>query len=348
MRHVPTHTAPQDDDPEQRSSHLDPEETSSGLVRNPLVPAVDDERYELVARFRHSFWQDRRPHVRAALAACFGECEALERFDLCGANCWVMRATDGSGRLRLAADRCHCRWCEACATERRRLIARNLLTKLQERYHLPNLRAPAANLRFLTLTLRHTDQPLREQMDRLFASWGKLRNRKEIKPRLTGGIAFFEIKVSSRDNRWHPHLHILCEGDYLAHDVLRRLWLEITGDSSIVDIRRIRTVIEAGSYVAKYAAKGVDHSVWRSPDRLHEAMLAFRGRRTFNTFGTFTRLGLSKPPEDDVGWEPVAPLHRLLSDAARGVAEAIQILRSLKGGPCANPVDGLIHVPSPP
>lgn len=316
-----------------QSSELDPVETSTGRVRSPLVPPCPEERAEVAITFRHSFWNARRSHIRDALNTSGLATESLERFDACGTNCWVMQSQDGANRLRLAADRCHNRWCEACQAERRRLICRNLCAGLDRL----NLSKDA--LRFVTLTLAHNDKPLREQLDRIYSCWQRLKQRPFFKTRIKGTIAFFEVTISQKDGRWHPHLHVMIHGDYIPKDKLSATWREVTGDSFIVDIRLIRNPREAAGYIAKYAAKAVSHTVWRLADKLLEAIEAFKSRRLFNTTGTFKAMHLSKPPEDDCGWSPLAPLYQIVARARAGDADAVHILRQLSAYNAPDPID---------
>lgn len=324
-----------------------PGETTPGIIPSPLLPDIPDEPAAVAIDFRHSFWQHARPRIREALKATGLDDEKLGRFDACGCNCWVMRADNDSRRFRLAADRCHNRWCAACAAERRRLVCRNLLTKLSARYDVPP-RAPVKCLRFITVTLKSTDTPLSDQMTRILQCWSKLRERPKIRDLITGGVAFFEITRNTTTRLWHPHLHVLCEGEYIALELLKKEWLAVTGDSFVVDIRRIRTLAEACGYVAKYAAKGVTQAIINDRDSLQEVIVAFRGRRLFNTFGSFFKLALSQRPDDECGWIPVAPLHRLIADARAGSAEAIHILRVLRGASTDEPIDRQLPVPDTP
>lgn len=331
---VPTATTPQSDDGPSSPSRLDPVETSTGRVRNPAVPPLDDTAESSQLTFRHGFWWERRHRIRDGLTACGASEEVMKRFNACGDNAWVMVAKDGSGRLRVAADRCHNRWCEACQTERRRLICRNLLEGLKDH--------AAESLRFITLTLKSNDEPLSKQLDRIYASWRKLRDVPAIKKCVRGTIAFFEVTISEKDARWHPHIHVLVDGTYLAKEVLSQEWLKITGDSYIVDIKLVRNAAVAAGYIAKYAAKAVSHSVWRQHDKLCEAIAAFTSRRLFNTTGSFRRMDLSKRPADDIGWEPIEPLYKLIARARAGNADAIHILRQLGAANAPDPIDAYL------
>ncbi len=324
-------------------SQLDPVETSADRIRCPLVPPTDDDNSLAVQNFRHSFWSERRNRVRESITKLSPSEEVIRRFDTCGSNCWVMRATDNSGRLRLAADRCHNRWCEACQVEKRRLIARNLTNALTEQ------KTAGDRLRFITVTLKTTDTPLTDQLDRIYAAWRKLCQHPKIKPHIAGTISFFEVTLSMTTRLWHPHIHALVDGTYIAKDLLSQVWKEITTDSFIIDIKQIRNAAAAAGYVAKYASKAVSHYVWNNAERLEEAMFALRSRRLFNTTGTFRKMNLSQPPPDDVGWEALAPLHVLIAKARNGDADATHILRALRSSSNEDPIDAYMRPgPSPP
>lgn len=211
------------------------------------------------------------------------------------------------------------------------MIAHNI------REHLDARRA-----RFVTLTLRSDRESLQYLLDHLYASFARLRRTKLWQNTQRGGVAFCEIKWSARNERWHPHLHILTEGRYLAKQALSNAWRKATGDSFIIDIRKVSSAERAISYVVKYASKPHDASIWRVPERLLEAMLAMRGRRLCLTYGTWRGISLTDVPESGA-WTPIAPLAILLSQAQSGDAAASQILSHLPGTPipddCRSPPD---------
>jgi len=128
-------------------------------------------------------------------------------------------------------------------------------------------------------------------------------------------------------------------GKYLPHPIVKAAWLEITGDSSIVDIRPVRDGPMAASYVAKYAGKSVDARVWSDPERLTEAMLALVSRRTFQTFGSWTDLNLSIPDADDTVWVPLAPLSTIIIASHAGDLDAQRIVRALSRSWAKEPID---------
>lgn len=189
---------------------------------------------------------------------------------------------------------------------------------------------PKCHLRLLTLTIRSTATPLTNQIDRIYDAFRTFRNRKPIRKRITGGLYFLEITVNPDTRLWHPHLHILCMGSYLPVDLVRRHWFDVTTDSYICDVRYIKTPGYAAGYVTKYAGKTIPISVWRDPCLLQEAITAMENRRTFQTFGKMKHLDLSRVPDEDTTWTPIASLATIITQANAGGAIARDILNQLR------------------
>lgn len=108
--------------------------------------------------------------------------------------------------------------------------------------------------------------------------------------KVAGGIASYEI-TNHDDNGWHPHVHMICLlTDWIDQKALSQEWQEITGDSFIVDIRRIKPKdggkggvdIASGLLeVCKYALKFQDLTL---EDTWH-AYNVLRTRRLVQGFG---------------------------------------------------------------
>jgi hypothetical protein len=211
-------------------------------------------------------------------------------------------------------DRCRHRWCPACQRERGLLIANNIRAKL-----------PRAQLRFLTLTIRTTNLSLSESLDKLARAWQSLRRRKTWQRYVRGGLAVLEIDWREPTSRWHPHLHVLWQGDFFPHHELRASWLSATHDSFVVDVRRVHDLDHAAKYLTKYLTKSVTPDVWRDPERLAEAISATRHRKLISTFGSWLRLRLTEPPSDDTEWITVCPAGDLLAAILRGDRPAVDI-----------------------
>jgi len=322
--------------PPSSSSSVHTDETSSEVPSHLPSSPASDRSARVCQVFRHSFWKTRRAAVYRALSADPDLWRRRDRFAACGATAWVLRDADDPSRVRLATNACHDRFCEACARERRNLVASNIAT-----------RVPDEGLRLLTLTLKSSDLPLPAVLDRLHASWARFRQHADIARYLRGGVAFVELTYSDSRRQWHPHLHVLFAGRFLPHAVAKAAWLAVTGDSFIVDVRAVRDAKAAGAYVAKYASKAIPASIILRPDLLPAVLAAFRGRRTFATFGSWARLHLSKPDPDPTTWVPWIELPRLIDRAKAGDPEARSVLLRLVNTPALPPTDlpAALHPP---
>lgn len=260
----------------------------------------------------------------------------LGRFASCGANAYVLASTLVPGRYRIASDKCHCRWCVPCATERRSLVAANLHDRM-----------PTGRVRFLTLTLK--SQPgvgLRDRLDRLYQCFTRWRTSPRIRPRMEGGLSMVEITWSAEQRSWHTHLHVLCTGSYLPHEVASAEWHRVTGDSYVVDIREVKKRDIAVGYVVKYAGWAVDGSVTSREDQYVEAIRALRGRRMLATWGTWRRMDLTRRPDDGDEWIVVMPLHRLIAMCDAGDADAARVMSTIRREPTTLPVYGGVELNS--
>lgn len=303
------------------SSLLDPNETTEACKADlPQHLQTDDDR-DLSRSFRHAGWHSRRVKTLRALRRCDFSDARTGRFEQCGSTAYVLKTLDPDPAYRIASNRCHDRFCVPCATDKARVVAANLLSKLPER-----------PLRFITLTLRSNDLPLQDRLNKLYKDFAKLRGVLRRHRKTTGGIAFLEITRNEGTSQWHPHVHIIAAGDYIPQPWLRDRWLEITGDSFIVDVRLIRDRREAAAYITKYATKTLSAKVWNDHTALCEAINALSGRRTFNVFGDWVGLNLSKPPSDDVQWVYYATLPDLLRLNRSGDLEARRVLSFLTNG----------------
>lgn len=92
----------------------------------------------------------------------------------------------------------------------------------------------------------HLRQSMRVMIDRARdCRKGRGRARGSFFADVLGGVGSFEFKRGGNSGEWHPHVHILAIAPYwpdagLDGRQLSREWHELTGDSYIVDVRRIR------------------------------------------------------------------------------------------------------------
>ena len=280
--------------------------------------------------FRHSGWASLRRCVSDALESLADGDNRVDRFHNCGSHAWVMQSVEDANHYRITCNKCRDRFCTPCANDRAQHIANCVAAFAAQR-----------ELRLVTLTLRQTSATLKQDINRLYQSFAKLRRRRGWTATQRGGVYFCEVKRRRADDGWHIHLHALCEGVWLDKKWLSRTWHQITGDSFIVDIRFCRSSADAARYVAKYASKGVHGSCYHDPLVLREAIMAIKGRRLIGKFGTWSALDLKAEVETG-DWHPVDTLSRLLRRSTSGEEFATHVLNMLRRQPCRD------TGPSPP
>ena len=278
--------------------------------------------------FRHRGWAEDRKRVKAALIRAGVSPQRLERFVQCGGRCRVQYSA-AANRHRLVGQYCRDRFCIPCCNARSVRVQAWMLRVIRD-----------DRLRFITLTLRASDDTLRAVHDRLIVCFRALREESCWKNAIKGGAAVVEITRGKYGTHWHVHLHVLVVGGFLDKRELKDAWLRTTGDSFIVDIRSVGNANDAVRYVAKYATKGWAASVLRDPDATVECIESLRGRRLLITFGTWYRF--DDPGEDEAvdDWHEVGRLGEVFFAALDRQQWAMGVFRGLGvviGGTVARP-----------
>lgn len=113
-----------------------------------------------------------------------------------------------------------------------------------------------------------------------------------------GGVMSIEIKRGKNSGLWHPHVHMiwLCEEVPNASQ-LSKEWLELTGDSYIVDVREFygESVVDGFLEVFKYALKFSDMELsdnW-------EAYQLLKEKRLVDNFGLLRGVKVSEELTDE-------------------------------------------------
>lgn len=270
-----------------------------------IEPATREE-----TEFRHGGWTVRRCQVWASLKRIGTRDANLTMFAQCGSSLWLKRNTEGTD-VKLVCNKCHNRMCIPCGNDRAALITENLAQILD-----------AKHTRFMTFTLRHSQTPLRDQLHRLRHSFNMLRRHKSWKESVRGGAAFLEVKISEKDGMWHPHLHLMVEGQFWDQREISREWHCVTGDSSIVHIKAMDDVAAMARYVTKYVTKPASKEIFCDAEKLDEFICAMKGQRLCFTFGSWRGLKLEEVPDDNVTWISVGNVSYLKSKATDGDEDA--------------------------
>lgn len=268
--------------------------------------------------FRHTGSWPTRNRIRKAIESTEGSRSRLERWDGCGSYATVMQNADNAQELRIVSRKCRDRFCPTCGRERSWRIANALAAKVKDQKH-----------RFITLTVKHRDEPLKELIDKLLTAFKALRRTPLWRTSIRAGAAFLEVK---KGNGWHPHLHLVTFGSFIHHAELSMMWLKVTGDSSVVDIRLVKDAQNTIKYVTKYASKPLDHSVVFDRKALKEAIETLKGRKLLWTFGEW-RGWTFEEVEDEKCWQTVCSLEELLSLASAGDQTAKEMMARLQRSP---------------
>lgn len=159
---------------------------------------------------------EEREKIRHRLEA-EGEFDLAEKLANCGLPIEMVCAHCGEhGEVET---HCKRRWCPACAwlVQRKRLERYSGAVKL--------MRYPA----FLTLTIANSPDP--ESVRKLRKDWAKMRRRKIIAGKVSGGIA--AIEVTNKGKGWHPHLHAIIDSKWLAVSTPEPHWTDTPEDYAL-------------------------------------------------------------------------------------------------------------------
>ena len=234
----------------------------------------------------------------------------------CRSRAWFIRHEE-TGKVRIATKQCRLRWCFHCSESRQQFITQAVLPWFQM------VKKP----RLLTVTLKHSQDPLDEQIEHLYDCFRKLRNRKTCKEAIRGGIWFFQVTYNQKTGEWHPHIHALLDAEYMLHAKLMSDWYDITSDSTIIHIRNVDNPEKTLSHNARYAARPsallkIPKSLWK------ELYYAFDKRRICGTWGTARKISLrpTKPP-DSGKWQDVGGFRTVIAlkdddDNARAIFDS--------------------------
>lgn len=189
---------------------------------------------------------------------------------------------------------CHDRLCPSCQRVRSR--------KLLQRYGsmAKTLQKPA----LITLTLKAGG--LEKNINRIYENFKKLRRQKIWKHSIAGYVASLEVLPSTSDvKQWHVHIHILADMKYYINkQEMSDAWLDLTGDSMIVDVRLAKknAVVEVLKYITKLSAL-------QTQEQVVEMAVALAGRRTITTVGTMRgRLTDEELDVPDNTWQYIGKL----------------------------------------
>lgn len=191
--------------------------------------------------------------------------------------------------------------CPFCARAR----AMKALGAYLERFEVLRAAEPRLKLALLTLTVKNGPD-LQERFEHLEKSWKTYCKRRRQSLSVKRGYnelskvagALFSYELTKGADGWHPHLHAVVVLDHwIDQRKLADEWEGITGDSRIVDIRRIKgDPVEGFAEVCKYALKFSD----LDEADTYYAYQVLKGRRLQGSFGCFRGVVVPDKVTDDL------------------------------------------------
>lgn len=311
-------------------------------MSDSLVHIQETKPESLVAR---SYRQQCLHHCKAELTAAQTTYRAIDvsegtareaKLLECRTQAWFVRHSD-TGEVRVSSHHCRLRWCPLCSR------ARSAFLQQQVQSWFSSVKSP----KFLTLTVKHTQDSLSDQLSGLYDSWQRLRKLKVMIHKCKGGVWFFQLCFNNRTSEWHPHIHCIIDSAYISHNWLSRQWLKITGDSKVVDIRAVRDPKDVAEYVAKYAARPAQMDRL-STKRCIELVTCMHGRRMCGVWGNAQ--GLSLRPhklEDADKWQRVGSYTTIVNTAgsdsgSKAILDSYRLNRPLAEGTFVSDYDFFI------
>lgn len=272
-------------------------------------------------RLHARFERERSKIIDALLNGDLPLARRAARIEGCCSHPSIARKPDG--KLQLVLYACRDRMCPRCQVARGQRASRRIESIILA------MNSP----RKIELTVKHRVASLEEQTDRLYAALRELRKSKVWRQYVRGGVAVFEITINEKDRTWHPHFHIVYDGDFFPHKQLVAEWHRITTDSTYAFIKPVYNRKAAASYVGTYLSKSIDFTTLTAPE-LREYAQAQHGRRLVLTFGTSHAQNPDPKPEPHVTAddEHLINTHTLTAAADAGnerARKAVELLRGL-------------------
>ncbi|MBA7659879.1 hypothetical protein ES703_67873 [subsurface metagenome] len=242
-----------------------------------------------------------------------GDESHLQRILSCRKEAWFVQNSE-TLEIRVASKHCNLRWCPLCSESRQFFITTQTTDWLKSCHH-PKL---------LTLTLRHTSSPLKHQIQFLYESFRQLRKKSYFKKNVTGGIWFFQVKISKTDGNWHPHLHCTIDGNYLTFNKIQKLWIRITKGSKFLNIKPCTDIERSAKHIARYAARPADLADLEFDQGL-ELYYALKSKRLVGSWGTARSLSFrpTKPPDAHL-WKNIGSWTSV--QAMRGIQQEADLI----------------------
>lgn len=243
------------------------------------------------------------------------------------ANCckWPHIVLRNDGKPAISLQRCKDRLCPVCS----KLKAMTTNARVKEAVRL------LPSKRFVTLTILSTGKTLKQASTNCTDGFRELRRSKFWKEHVTAGVWTKEIKPGTAEGTWNVHLHMIVSGKYMPQDQLSHAWMQATGDSYVVDIRKVYDDEKAAGYVTKYISKPGNFDRW-SQTEIEQFAAATKGERLIGTFGKLhsaAKLDEEKPESEQLSGQSISAykLMQMDSEQVPAARRAVELLSRMGG-----------------
>ncbi|MDM1755919.1 protein rep, partial [Acinetobacter towneri] len=156
--------------------------------------------------------------------------------------------------------------------------------------------------------------------------------------KIDGAMYSYENTYNEQTGEWHPHVHMLVLlNDWIDQEQLSETWHEITGDSFVVDVRRVKKSKEFGyakaaAEVCKYALKFGDLTV----EKTWEAFKILKGKRLSGAFGSLYGVKIPENLADEMPDDQDLPYLEMLYKFVFGKHSYYDLVMTRQVEPQAN------------
>lgn len=280
-----------------------------GVRRPTWLP--EDSRLQECMHERH---YDARERIISALGGVNLGPRARQARRLAGCCSSVKFFVDPRvGKVRPWVCRCRDRMCPFCSRARASHVTGQLRDAMEK------MKRP----RMLVLTVRSMHGDLGSQLRSLRKWFRRLRSAAFWQKHVRGGVYTVEITRNEDTGLWHPHLHVVYDGEYMPQKGLRFVWHRITQGSEVVWIKDVSDRQGAAVELAKYISKPARVAKWGT-SAIREYSAGVSATRMVQSFGSCYSQGVADvdPGEPDSPESYAVSLQRVVWLARCGVKSA--------------------------
>ena len=109
--------------------------------------------------------------------------------------------------------------------------------------------------------------------------------------RIRGGFYVVQATNYGDGSGWHPHIHVMYDGEFIPKEIIKAIWREVTKGSYIIKINRVKTPYRAIAYLLADFTN--EFRIDMKYATIYDAV--FKGARLVQPFGNLARAKLRVP-----------------------------------------------------